>query len=210
VIEPTSIRKRVWGPKNRKRTAWVLNYHDQEGKGRRKTFKHRRDAEAFAETLRVLGDGSAFVDDDKLDYTIHQPEDYNQFAKPLTVRAIIHLIGKFVRTTTRLSDAERAFFTDFASGEDRDIAIEDSFLAAAVEGGKELKTYSYRIPDTDFGGWIGLHRFFGMYVVNTTQYGEGQEDYGPFANIKDGKAVFDAAVGGSVPPDAKRVRCALL
>jgi hypothetical protein len=81
-------------------------------------------------------------------------------------------------------------------------------LQAAIEGGKELKTYSYRIPDTeeDFGGWIGLHRFFGMYVVNTTQYGEGQEDYGPFANIKDGKAVFDAAIGWSVPPDAKRVR----
>src|SRR5262249_14639576 len=162
----------------------------------------------FAETLRVLGDGSAFVDDDKLDYTIHQRDYYDQFAKPLTVRAIIQLIGKFVRTTTRLSDAERAFFTDFArAGEGRDLIIEDRFLRAAIEGGKEIKTYSYRIPgEEDFGGWIGLHRFFGMYVVNDTQYGEGQEDYGPFANIKDGKAAFDAAVGGSVPPDAKRVR----
>src|SRR5262249_28737591 len=53
---------------------------------------------------------------------------------------------------------------------------------------------SYRIPDTDFGGWIGLHRFFGMYVVNHTEYGEGQDDFGPFANIKDGRAVFDAAI----------------
>ena len=180
MVEATSIRKRVWGPKNRKRTAWILNYQDREGKGQRKTFKHRRDAEAFAETLRMLGHGSAFVDDEKLDYAIHQSDYYNQFAKPLTVRAIIHLIGKFVRTTTRLSDAERAFFTILASDADRegrDLIVEDRFLRAAIEGGKELKTYSYRIPDTeeDFGGWIGLHRFFGMYVVNTTQYGEGQE-----------------------------------
>jgi hypothetical protein len=206
VIEAPPIRKRVLGPKNRKRTAWVLNYDDQEGKGRRKTFKHRRDAEAFAETLRLLG-GGAFVDDDKLDYTIHQRDYYDQAAKPLTVRAIIHLIGKFVRTTTRLSDAERAFFTDFArAGEDRDIAIEDRFLRAAIEGGKTLKTYEHRVPGEDVGGWIGLYRFFGMYVVNNTQYGEGQENFGPFANIKDGKAVFDAAIGWGVPPDAKRAR----
>jgi hypothetical protein len=80
-------------------------------------------------------------------------------------------------------------------------------LSAAIEGGKTLKTYKYRIPgEEDFGGWIGLHRFFGMYVVNTTQYGEGQEDLGPFANIKDGKAVFDAAIGWTVPSDVKRVR----
>ena len=207
MMETTPIRKRVCGPKNKKRTAWVLNYHDQEGKGRRKTFKHKRDVEAFAETLRVLGDGSAFVDDEKLDYAIHQPDYYDQVAKPLTVRAVIHLIGKFVRTTTRLSDAERAFFTDFArASEDRDIAIEDGFLQAAIEDGKTLKTYEHRVPGEDVGGWIGLHRFFGMYVVNTTQYGEGHEYLGPFANIKEGKAVFDAAIGWTVPSDAKRVR----
>jgi hypothetical protein len=158
----------------------------------------------------MLGDGNAFVDDEKLDYAIHQPDYYNQFAKPLTVRAIIQLIGKFVRTATRLSDAEQTFFIKFASDtgrEDPGLFVEDRFLRAAIEGGKELKTYSYSIPDTEgFGGWIGLHRFFGMYVVNTTQHGEGQEDLGPFANIKDGKAVFDAAIGWSVPPDAKRVR----
>ena len=43
-------------------------------------------------------------------------------------------------------------------------------------------------------GWVGLHRFFGMYVVNCTQYGEGQDDYGPFAKQKDAIAVFDAAI----------------
>jgi hypothetical protein len=32
------------------------------------------------------------------------------------------------------------------------------------------------------------------------------KSFGPFANIKDGKAVFDAAIAWSVPPDAKRVR----
>src|SRR5262249_55816543 len=158
----------------------------------------------FAETLRVLGDGSAFVDDDKLDYTIHQREYYDQAAKPLTVRAIIHLIGKFVRTTTRLSDSERTFLASFAAASDRGTFIEDRFLRAAIEGGKELKTYSYRIPDTDFGGWIGLHRFFGLYVINNTEYGEGQEDFCPFSNVKEGKAVFDPGIGVSVPPDAKR------
>jgi hypothetical protein len=209
MVEITSIKKRVLGPENRKRTVWVLNYHDKEGKEKRKTFKHRCDAEAFTEILRVFGDGTVFIDDDKLDYAISQRDYYGEVAKPLTIRAIIHLIEKFIHTTTRLSDSERAFFTTLASDADcegRNLIIEDRFLRAAIEGGKTLKTYSYHVPDSDYGGWIGLHRFFGMYVVNTTEYGEGQEDFGPFANIKDGKAVFDAAIALGVPPDAKRVR----
>jgi hypothetical protein len=38
------------------------------------------------------------------------------------------------------------------AGQDRDIAIEDGFLAAAIEGGKKIKTYSYRVPGEDLGG----------------------------------------------------------
>ena len=70
-----------------------------------------------------------------------------------------------------------------------------SFLITAIEGGNTLKTYSHRgeAEDglTEDTSWVGLHRFFGLYVVNCTLYGEGQDDYGPFAERKDAKAAFD-------------------
>jgi hypothetical protein len=144
---------------------------------------------------RVLSEGSVFVDDDQLNYTIHQERLYGQNAQPLTVRAIIHLMGKAWRSTKPLSDAETAFLTDFAAASDRGTFIEDRFLRAAIEGGNTLKSYTSRAADADEdAGWVGLHRFLGMYVVNWTQYGEGQDDYGPFAKQKDAKAVFDAAL----------------
>ena len=155
----------------------------------------RLDAEAFAETIRVLGEGNAFVDDDELDFAIHQGRLYFVVGKPpepLTVRAIIQLMGKIWRTSTALSAPEWAFLVDFAAAVDRGAFMQDRFLQAAVEGGETLKTYTHRDADADEdAGWFGLHRFFGMYVVNWTQYGEGQDEYGPFAKKKDAKAVFD-------------------
>jgi len=197
VLRAVSIRKRVWGPANRRRKAWVLDYYDQAGKRRRKGFKQKRDAEAFAATKRILSEGRAFVDDDQLNYTIHQERLYGQTAEPLPVRAIIHLIGKALRSIKPLSDAEATFLNDFAAASDRGTFIEDRFLNAAVEGGNTLKSYTCRAANADEAedaGWVGLHRFFGMYVVNCTQYGEGQDEYGPFAKQKDAKAVFDAAL----------------
>jgi ParB-like nuclease domain len=47
------IKKRVWGPANRKRKTWVLDYYDQVGKLRHKAFKNRRDAERFSEKTQV-------------------------------------------------------------------------------------------------------------------------------------------------------------
>jgi hypothetical protein len=191
-----SIRKRIWGPENKNRKAWVLDYYDHAGKRRCKTFKRRRDAEAFAETTRVLTEGSAFLNDDRLDITIHQGRLwYGRIPKPLTIRAIIYLIGKIWRANTRLSDAERTFLIDFAGASERGLFIEDSFFGAAIDGGKTIKTYSYRLPEAnEDAGWVGLHRFFGMYVVNHSQYGEGQDEFGPFAKQKDGNAAFSAVV----------------
>jgi hypothetical protein len=197
--EAMSIRKRVWGPESKKRKAWVLDYTDQAGKRRHKTFKRKRDAEAFAETTRVLSEGSAFVDDAKLDFTIHQERYqerlYGRTIEPLTVRAIIHLIGKIWRTPTTLTDAEQAFLAEFASADDRGSFIENSFLDAAVEGGKTLKAYTHRNADKDEDtDRFGLYRFFGIYVVSWTEYGEGGDVYGPFEKKKDAEAAFAAAV----------------
>jgi len=158
-----SIRKRLSGPENKRRKAWVLDYYDQDGKRRHKRFKSRRDAKVFAEATRVLGDGSRFVDADLLDFVIHQEHLYGKIPEPLTIRAIIYLIGKLWRTNTTLSDAERAFLADFAAASDRGAFIEDCFLRAAVDGGKRLDTYIHRAADAgEDGSWVGLHRFFGM------------------------------------------------
>lgn len=196
------IRKRVWGARQqKKRRDWVLDYYDRAGKRRQKSFTQRRDAEEFAEAVRIrIAGGPAIINDESLDYTIYQERLYMaETADPLTVRAIIHQIGKSCMTV-KLSNSERAFVADFATAEDRGTFIEDRFLRAAIEGGKTLRTHTSRNPDeVEDAGWVGLHRFFGMYVVNCTQYGEGQDDYGPFAKMKDARVVFDSAVLFNLP-----------
>lgn len=157
-------------------------------------------AASMAESERVLDKGGAALADDQLDFTIGQdridPDRlFGEIPEPLTVRSIIDQIEKISRTNATLTKAERAFLADFVAASDRGSFIENSFLRAAVEGGKTLKADSWHMPDEDEdAGWIGLHRFFRMYVVNHTHYGEGQNDFGPFAKQKDGKAAFDVVV----------------
>jgi hypothetical protein len=93
------IRKRVWGPANRKRDTWVLDYYDQAGKLRHKAFKNRRDANFFLEKTQArIGQLNTVVNEDELNYTIHQRRLYGQTAEPLTVKAIIQIINKMWRT----------------------------------------------------------------------------------------------------------------
>ena len=159
-----------------------------------------RNASAFTKLRRQLREANAFEDDDQLDFAIHQDRLYGRTPEPLTVRAIIRQMEKVCRTTNTVSNAERKFLAEFAAASDRGAFIEDCFLRAAVEGGNTLKTYTHRREDVDEDhvdeetGWVGLHRFFGMYVVNCTRYGEGQDDYGPFARRKDAKTAFDVAI----------------
>jgi hypothetical protein len=142
-------------------------------------------------------DESLFVDDEQLDHTIEQEKLYVSFLtinppKPLTIREIIRRIGRICRTNSGLTDNERAFLTDFATAADRGEFIAEFFLRATVEEGEQLKSRDIRMSDIDDGNvaWVGLHRFFGMYVVNYTY--EDQNEYGPFTNRKDANAVFSA------------------
>jgi hypothetical protein len=143
-------------------------------------------------------------DDDELNFTIYQrlPSLNGQTVKPLTVRAIMDHITRRQRAAAALSDAERGFLADLAAAEDPGVFIEDSFLQAAVEDGKRLREESYRLggEQDEEGGWFGIHRFLGLYVVNSTQYGEGQDLYGPFAKRKEANAIFDLAVDLNTPP----------
>jgi hypothetical protein len=100
----------------------------------------------------------------------------------------------------------QAFLTDFASStrfqetKYLEMLIEDSFFSAAVEVGEELESYSDRIADEDDPDQerdlsrFSLHRFFGMHVVHWTQYGEGEDNYGPFANGSEAKAIYHRLV----------------
>jgi hypothetical protein len=192
------IKRRLGGAGKSNRVTWVVDYHNQAGKRRRKTFKHRRDAKAFSDTTRILNEGTAFADDEKLDFTIHQAELYGLKANPLTVRMIIRQIGKIWRAATRLGASELAFLVEFAGDSDRGGFVENSFLDAALSAGA-VKTYTYRRKAEDGGedeelGEINLHRFFDMYVVNSVHWGEGDDTFGPFANKKDGKEAFYAEI----------------
>ena len=48
-----SIRKRTWTAQSGPSEAWVVDYVDQQGKRRLKTFKRKKDAEAFEAKTRV-------------------------------------------------------------------------------------------------------------------------------------------------------------
>jgi len=140
-------------------------------------------------------------DDDELNFTIDQRSLYGQTVKPLTVRAIIdHITPQ--RGAATLSDAERNFLVNFGAAEDPGLFIEDDFLDAAINDGKALREESYRLggEQDEVGGWFGIHRFLGLYVVNSTQYGEGQDLFGPFAKRKEADTIFDTVVGLDTPP----------
>jgi hypothetical protein len=141
------------------------------------------------------------LDDNELEFTIYQGDFFRKVAEqstgrpiePLTVRAIIRQIAKWCTTGT-LNKAERAFLVAFGAAKDKSALIEGGFFDVAMEVGSTLRSHSIRDANRESIGWCGLHRLFGMYVVNATQYGEGQDEFGPFAKKKDAKAVFDAAV----------------
>jgi integrase len=48
-----SVRKREWLTQKGKQEAWVVDYADQDGKRRLKTFKRKSDAKAYEADTRV-------------------------------------------------------------------------------------------------------------------------------------------------------------
>lgn len=98
------IRKRVSGTAKRKR--WVLDYYDEAGELRHKTFKNRRDAKCFLEKIQVrISELTTVVNKDELNCTLHQHSNTLTYQKlePLTIRAIIEIIGKMWLTTATLT-----------------------------------------------------------------------------------------------------------
>ena len=58
-----SVRKRAWTSRAGKHEAWIVDYADQNGKRRHRTFRLKRDAEKFAATTHVqIGEGTHVAD----------------------------------------------------------------------------------------------------------------------------------------------------
>jgi len=59
-----SVRKRTWkAPNGEMREAWVVDYADQSGKRRHRTFQRKREADEFAANTRVdIGKGIHVAD----------------------------------------------------------------------------------------------------------------------------------------------------
>ena len=103
---------------------------------------------------------------------------------PLTVSAIVDHIKNRRSAVSKWSKSERAYVADFTAAEDPGAFIENSFLDAAMNDGETLREEGYGSTreeaeepeeDSEEGEWHGIHRFLDLYVVNYTQYGEGQE-----------------------------------
>lgn len=49
-----SVRKREWTtPKGEKKSAWIVDYADAQGKRRQKTFARKKEADQFAATATI-------------------------------------------------------------------------------------------------------------------------------------------------------------
>src|SRR4051794_25777625 len=51
-LDMASIRKRIWSSGGEEKTAWVADYFDQDGKRHIKTFKQRKEADAWLVAAR--------------------------------------------------------------------------------------------------------------------------------------------------------------
>jgi len=134
--------------------------------------------------------------DDVLEYVIHQSQISLGRHQPLTVRAIINHLSR--QKAAKLSDKERAYLTDFSADEDQGALIDETFLDSAMELGKEVRSKRFQY-NGEAAGWFGIHRFLGLYVINHTQYGEGQEMYGPFGTRKEADEAFSCVVALNTP-----------
>ena len=94
-----SVRKRTW--KNRdgsKKDAWIVNYTDDMGKRRIKTFASKRDADAYS-AITVLN--------------AHRLTTSEDLEKDIVIRAFAHAIARAFREMLRAEDmaeAERRLF----------------------------------------------------------------------------------------------------
>ena len=132
--------------------------------------------------------------DDELAYVIHQslPPLRGRRFQPLTVRAIINRLARI--KTKKMSPEERDFLHEFlAAAENQGAFVEDSFLETAINTGKRVREEEYAL-DGEPRAWFGISSFFGLYVINWTQFGEGQENYGPYVTRKEAEAVFNSLV----------------
>ena len=65
-----SIRKRTWGVGAKKKTAWVVDYHDGDRKRHLKTFSHKKAAEKWAAKAVVdIGQGTHVPDNASITVT---------------------------------------------------------------------------------------------------------------------------------------------
>lgn len=139
------------------------------------------------------------IQKDDLEYVIHQSlPDLSKGRRhhPMTVRSIINRLAR--KKASKLTDKERTFLADFSAAEDQGAFIEDTFMSAAIDAGKTVRTRSFEVGGEP-GGWFGISRFFGLYVINYTQYGEGQDDIGPFGTRKEADAAFADVVALNMP-----------
>src|SRR5689334_9516958 len=65
---PMSVRKRAWKTaKGEERAAWVVDYVEQNGTRKLKTFKRKKEADAFAATANVeVREGTHVADSDSI------------------------------------------------------------------------------------------------------------------------------------------------
>lgn len=135
--------------------------------------------------------------DADFDYIIHQdlPRPSKGEHRPMTVGAIIqHLVRQ---KADKITDKERAYLLSFSADEDQAGFVED-FLSIAVGDGRTLRSKSFMVGGEE-GGWFGINRFFGLYVVIFSQYGEGQSEFGPFRTRREANAAFGDVVMWNTP-----------
>lgn len=141
-------------------------------------------------------------DDDDLDRTIHDNLEYEfldssrQLPPALTLRQIVNHV-ELTKQSLDLSKKEKSFALKLSKSKDPTEFLENNFFDSAIEDGTEVRNESY--GEEGEGGWLGIHRFLGMYVINVTQYGEGEDRFGPFTSKEHAEKVFRRAIASNIP-----------
>ncbi len=114
------------------------------------------------------------------------------------------IIAFFNKFDTGSTPDEVGYLEGYRSAPDKSLYLL-SLLDDAVEKGTELKSHTFIFdpednpylaeicPDGE-SGFVALDKFFGLFFVRYVLYGEGGENFGPWANMNDATLAFKIAV----------------
>lgn len=123
---------------------------------------------------------------------------FNEKDNEMTLTEVLGFLESY---TPSKNKAEVKFLKDYRGAPDKEEFIELELLETAIDNGDELggSAITFDVdenpdleetcPDGESGALV-VFRFSGLYFVRHVQYGEGQDEYGPWATLEQAKKKY--------------------